>query len=306
MTLTLRSLTADDGQAMADIVGDYDAFHAGVDDRPSADDMLDWWRRVDGGSVGVVGDESRVIGVGFLRTRGSYSIADYYVHPEERGRGAGSLLLDWGERQTVEAGLSAVRPGATAKDAGGKELLESLGYHYIRSFYRMAVDLDEPPPGPVWPEGFSVALEPDEAHLLYATLEEAFEDHWGHEDRTFEEWMRQNAPLDQRLCYLVRTEDGTPAAAEICDEERFGSAWVSILGVRSGWRRRGLGEALLHQAFYDLYARGRHRISLGVDAENTTGATRLYERVGMRVSLRDDAYEKVLQPSGEEGATKLG
>ena len=290
---------------MADIVGDYDAFHAGVDDRPSAEDMLQWWRRVNGGSVGVVDEDGRVIGVGFLRIRGSYTIADYYVHPEKRGRGAGSLLLGWGERRTAETGLSSVRPGTTARDTHGKELLERRGYRYIRSFYRMVIDLDEPPPSPVWPDGFGVALEPAEERLIYETLEEAFEDHFGHEPRTFEEWIAQNGPLVERLCYVVRTEDGTPAAAQVCDEDRFGTAWVSILGVLPAWRRRGLGEALLRQAFHDLYARGRHRIALAVDAENTTGATRLYERVGMQVSLRDDAYEKVL-PDGEVGATKLG
>ena len=307
MTLALRPLTAEDGEAMAEIVGDYDAFHAGAEDRPSAADMLDWWRRVDVGSTGVV-DESenaRLIGVGFLRGRGRFSIADYYVHPDARGRGAGSLLVDWGERRTIEAGLEAVRPGTTANDSEGKELLESRGYRHIRSFYRMAVDLVDPPPTPEWPEGFSVALEPEEAHVLYETLEEAFEDHWGHEHRTFDDWMRQNAPLEERLCYVVRTAEGTPAAAQVCDEERFGSAWVSILGVRGPWRRKGLGAALLQQAFHDLFARGRRRVSLGVDAENTTGATRLYERVGMTVTLRDDAYEKVLEPAGVGGGTKL-
>jgi len=305
VSLTLRPLTADDGQAMADIVGDYDAFHSGIDDRPTAEDMLKWWRRVNGGSVGVVDEDGRMIGVGYLRKRGSYTIADYFVHPESQERCAGSLLLDWGERRTVEEGLSAVRPGATARDERGKELLERRGYRYIRSFYRMVIDLAEQPFPPVWPDGFRVAFEPGAERLIHETLEEAFEDHFGHEPRTFEQWIAQNGPLDRRLCYVVRTEDGTPAAAQVVDEENFGTAWVSILGVRPAWRRRGLGEALLRQAFHDLYARGRDRITLAVDAENTTGATRLYERVGMRVSLRDDAFEKVL-PGGEVDATKLG
>jgi mycothiol synthase len=308
VTLALRPLTAEDGEEMAKIVGDYDAFHAGVEDRPSAKDMLDWWRRVDLGSTGVIdeNENGRLIGVGYLRSRGPFSIADYYVHPDARRRGAASLLVDWGERCTAEAGLGAVRSGTTANDSEGKELLESRGYRYIRSFYRMAVDLVEAPTAPVWPAGFSAALEPHEAHVLYETLEEAFEDHWGHEPRTFEQWMKQNAPLDERLCYVVRTEEGTPAAAQVCDEERFGSALVAILGVRAQWRRQGLGEALLQQAFRDLYARGRRRVALGVDAENTTGATRLYERVGMTVVLRDDAYEKMLEPAGVGGGTKLG
>jgi ribosomal protein S18 acetylase RimI-like enzyme len=293
VTLSLRPLTADDAAAIATIVGDYDAYHAGSADRPSAEDMLDWWSRVEQ-SLGVV-DEDRLIAVGFLRPRGSYYIADYFVHPDERGRGAASMLLDWGERAAAEAGLSSVRTGLSARDTGGKELLDRRGYRYIRSFYRMAIDLDEEPPAPAWPEGFTVALEPDEGHVLYETLEEAFEDHWGHEPRTFEQWIAQNGPLADRLCYVVRAEDGTPAAAQVCDEERFGTALVAILGVRPAFRRHGLGEALLRQAFHDLYARGRRRVSLGVDAENTTGATRLYERVGMHVTLQDDAYEKLLE-----------
>ena len=293
MSLSLRALTADDAAAVATIVGDYDAHHAGVEDRPSPEDMFHWWSRVEH-TVGVE-DGDGLIGAGFLRPRGSYYIADYFVHPEQRGRAAASLLLDWGEQEAAAAGLSSIRTALSARDEGGKELLDRRGYGYIRSFYRMAIDLDEQPPAPEWPRGFTVALEPEQEHVLYQTLEEAFSDHWGHEQRTFEQWIAQNGPLEERLCYVVRTESGTPAAAQICDEERFGTAWVSILGVRAAWRKRGLGEALLHQAFHDLYARGRPRVTLGVDAENTTGATRLYERVGMHVTLQDDAYEKLLE-----------
>ena len=83
-------------------------------------------------------------------------------------------------------------------------------------------------------------------------------------------------------------------AAEFCNEERFGVGWVDVLGVRRDWRRRGLGEALLHLAFRELYDRGQRRVGLGVDAENTTGATHLYERVGMKPSSQDDVYEKPL------------
>ena len=44
----------------------------------------------------------------------------------------------------------------------------------------------------------------------------------------------------------------------------------------------GLGEGLLRTAFATLHARGLRRVGLGVDAENVTGALRLYERAGMR------------------------
>ena len=35
-------------------------------------------------------------------------------------------------------------------------------------------------------------------------------------------------------------------------------------------------------------------VGLGVDAENETGATRLYDRVGMRVAFRVNAFRKDL------------
>jgi hypothetical protein len=38
---------------------------------------------------------------------------------------------------------------------------------------------------------------------------------------------------------------------------------------------------------------------LGVDSQNLTGATRLYERAGMHVALQHDTYEKELRPGVE-------
>ena len=49
---------------------------------------------------------------------------------------------------------------------------------------------------------------------------------------------------------------------------------------------------LLH-TFGEFYRRGVNRISLGVDAENPTGATQLYESVGMHVELEDAVFEKM-------------
>jgi ribosomal protein S18 acetylase RimI-like enzyme len=69
---------------------------------------------------------------------------------------------------------------------------------------------------------------------------------------------------------------------------------VGTLAVRPRWRRRGLGEALLRAAFAALYERGRRRVGLGVDAENVTGALRLYERVGMRVIRQSDNWVREL------------
>ena len=53
--------------------------------------------------------------------------------------------------------------------------------------------------------------------------------------------------------------------------------------MRRAWRKQGLGEALLLHSFATFRKRGYTRATLGVDASSPTGATRLYERAGMRV-----------------------
>ena len=141
--------------------------------------------------------------------------------------------------------------------------------------------------------------------MLYETLEEAFEDHSGPRAEEIEEWMKQNAPLDERLCYVVRTEDETPAAAKSATR----SASAPPGSRSSACDPRG-GEGASAKRFSSRRSttstRGDADGSLGVDAENETGATRLYERVGMTVTLQDDAYEKVLEPARVGGGTKLG
>ena len=76
--------------------------------------------------------------------------------------------------------------------------------------------------------------------------------------------------------------------------EEPGVGWIGILGVRRPWRRRGLGRALLLHAFHEFRARGFTEAGLGLDAASLTGATRLYESVGMHVSAQFDFYEKQL------------
>ncbi len=70
--------------------------------------------------------------------------------------------------------------------------------------------------------------------------------------------------------------------------------WVRVLGVKWPWRRRGLGLALLLHSFGELLRRGIRTVGLGVDAENLTGAVRLYERAGMWVEHRYDICERRL------------
>jgi hypothetical protein len=46
--------------------------------------------------------------------------------------------------------------------------------------------------------------------------------------------------------------------------------------------------------FREFYDRGLPRVTLGVDAESPTGATKLYESVGMEVEQENVVFEKAL------------
>ncbi len=57
---------------------------------------------------------------------------------------------------------------------------------------------------------------------------------------------------------------------------------IDELGVRPAWRRRGVGRALLLEAFRALRDRGLSAVELEVDSDNRSGALRFYEAAGMR------------------------
>ena len=89
---------------------------------------------------------------------------------------------------------------------------------------------------------------------------------------------------------MLAEENGEPVGVAICERGIEGdehTGWIHVLAVRRPWRG-GLGSALLRASFAALMSAGLRRAMLGVDAENTTGAVRLYERAGMRVAHRSE------------------
>lgn len=156
----------------------------------------------------------------------------------------------------------------------------------------MAIDLEDEPAEP------AVAVETfrqEDAHAFHAANEEAFEDHWEPHPESFETWWaRQQARenYDPSAWFLVR--DGDEVAAIARNELRESGGYVGSLGVRRAWRGRGYGRALLLHSFREFRRRGMTRATLGVDASNPTGATRLYESVGMHVELEVIVWEKSL------------
>ena len=124
-------------------------------------------------------------------------------------------------------------------------------------------------------------------------LVEAFADHWGNYPEPYAQWVEEEAsgPGYDPTLWLKATAAGEMLGT-LTGNLWGDRGWVGYLGVRASGRGRGIGAALLRESFARFRARGARFAVLNVDAENTTGATALYERVGMRVVNRWDLWER--------------
>ena len=193
-----------------------------------------------------------------------------------------------------------VRGFAQGDDAAARAVYAGNDrWRAIRHTFQMRIDFDGELPEPEWPEGLVLRnLREGEEERAWAATNDAFADHWDFHPRTFDEWMafhHEPHRFDSSLWWLV--DDGEELAAlsinswHASGDPTFG--WVHVLGTRPPWRRRGLATALLLHSFRDFRDRGATRVGLGVDGDNTTGAVRLYESVGMHVARRNDIYELI-------------
>jgi len=255
--------------------------------------------------------------VGFAGVDGSAPYVMYWgwgdVHPEFLGRGIGAALVGWVEargRQQLDEAPEGTRvvvlQEVHKQDRATCALLEASGYQLVRSYSRMIIEMDAPPPEPVLPEGIAIRTFVRETDLkpVVAAARDAFRDHWGDVEKPFDDdlrdmihWLDNSKNIDPSLWFLA-VERNEIAGMSLCRPrmpEDGGMAYVDTLGVRRPWRRQGIGLALLLHSFAEIYRRGKRKVALDVDAESLTGATGLYEKAGMRVQRQGLNYELVLR-----------
>ena len=222
------------------------------------------------------------------------------VHPEHRGRGLGAALLDRLEARASDRLRGIASPvlhvAVTDTDALAAALVRTRGFERVRTFRHLKLDLDGSPRDPGEPPvGIEIrGIEPGrDLRRVHAILVEAFSREWGYRVIPFDEWVGlevETASYDPSL-WLLAT-DGNEAVGALSAVVRGDRGWVDELGVRAPWRGRGIASALLRRAFATFASRGLARIMLNVDSENSTGAVRLYESVGMGTLRAWDVYEK--------------
>ena len=247
----------------------------------------------------------------------------FSVDPDFENQGLENYLLEWGEKNALQV-LDRVDPELRIamwsvsfhNVESSRKAMEAAGMKQIRHSFRMRIEMDDPPPEPIWPEG--VILKPydpeKDAFAVYQVDDEVFQDHFGYVKELEEEaygkflhYMTGSDAYDPTLWFLAMDEE---EIAGICLCRKYGdegqdTGHISVLGVRRPWRRKGIALALLQHALGEFYRRGKSKVDLGVDADSLTGATDLYLKAGMYVLRQNDLYEKELRPGKDVSVTSL-
>lgn len=231
-----------------------------------------------------------------------------WVRPAWRRNRLGRALLGWTEARAEEVARVDGRPRERVLSAwpdedqvGAVALYESAGYRIVRFGFMMVRDLTEPIPDRSLPEGLEVRpVDPADHRRIWDADVEAFVDHWNHGERTdadFERWYA-SPDLDTSLWQVAW--DGDEVAGSVMPfvfanenvELGIQRGWLEHISVRRAWRRRGLASALIARSLVALREQGLTQAALGVDAENISGALRVYESLGFRRHRTGVSYRK--------------
>jgi mycothiol synthase len=310
--LLVRPASEQDGGPIADLLDSCTREYLG---RPTGPDEVKS-RLTEAGSypeldsVLVTSAEGDALGFGHVWQAADADIRCFArVAPTARGGGIGSLLLErLEERATELAGDRSARLSTTswANDETAPSVLLGAGFAATRFFVRMRRPLDGEIDEPRWPSNLQVRIfrpgADDDA--LFEAFCEAFAEHWGHEHPDPSVWWhdhrdRPRANFDPSLWLLAL--DGEELAGFVLgkleDEEDELHGHVAQIGVRPKWRGAGLGHALLLASLHEFRRRGADVATLNVDAENVTGALRLYAKAGMQAQPLFTIWSKEISSS---------
>ena len=257
-----------------------------------------------------LGDRIVAISHELVSVRDGVRVYDSYghVHPDVRRRGIGRAMLRNAEtrlraRAVAEGGGTGVFLGSWAFEMspGSVALLDAEGYQVVRWFFEMERPTADPLLEAPLPDGLELRpVCPEDVRPVLMADFEAFQDHWG--ARPFsEEAIREveGSPHTDPSLWMVAWAGDEVAGSVLGsifpdDNEASGvqRGWLDRVSVRRPWRHRGVARALIVAAIRALRERGMEVASLGVDAENQTGALGLYEGLGFRPVKRAMAYRK--------------
>lgn len=287
---TIRPTTSEDAADLLALVHASDVVAVGFADF----DPSDVTEALKGAaSVVAAGPDGELMGWGYLEnsTGGERDFLEVYVHPEG-GLPAQRPLLAHMSAVVRDRGNNA-RAGAIPSELEWIASLENAGFAFLKQYARMQIALPavlDPVPG------VSVrAVAQEELESFYGIIETAFQDTPDYQPKSYEQWLARYAE-DRHVDWdewLVAVVDGQLVGAlQSKAAEGESEGWVQNLAVLREFRKRGVGRALLAEAFAIYARKGYPEAGLGVDLANPTQAIKLYTGVGMTPAYRANIYEQ--------------
>lgn len=247
------------------------------------------------------------------RDTGSTIYCSGVVHPQLRRRGLGRRLLETAFARAAEC-LDEIEDGqvnfqGSRRDVeeDRKALYEEFGMSPVRYWVNLARPIGNGLPPVNLPAGIRLrTFDPEsDAETVWQVDNTAFRDHWNHTGWKLEDlfhWIKM--PHFRPELWFLAEEEATCSVVGI-GLNVIDPDWIAQTGRQEGCvdtlavlrehRHRGLGTALLAHSLHVLRQEGMEAAHLHADAENLTGAMRLYERVGFQIRKTQVSHRKVLR-----------
>ena len=234
-----------------------------------------------------------------------------FLTPIWRRKGIGQAMLQWTEDRLREIATShaperekCFQTFSAEAQTGLTAMLEKNDYQAVRYFYEMVRPSLDNIPDFALPEGLEVrAVLPEHYRAIWEADMEAFQDHWGYTTPTedeYEAWLANKVVFQPHL-WKIAWDIATDQVAgqvktfiNVEENKKFNRqrGYTEFISVRRPWRKRGLARALIVQSLLAQKAAGMTESALGVDTENLSGATHVYEDCGFQVVKRNAVYRK--------------
>jgi len=230
------------------------------------------------------------------------------VDPEARGQGAGWALMEWGVAR-AEARLRSrdhdlprcIRVEAFDWMEANHRLYGHFGFTPVRWFEELVRPLVDLPAVQVADGVVLRPWPPDQDEVLRTVRNAAFADHWG------------SAPIDQASWHslvrghgaradlsVVAVEEATGEVVALCVNQSYPEddaltgrqeAWIQNLATAGPWRGRGLASSMIAWSLAAFAEAGFSHAMIAVDADNLTGAARLYRSLGFERERRSITHQ---------------
>ncbi len=232
-----------------------------------------------------------------------------FLLPAFRGQGVERDMLAFNEARLRQIAASHPAGGqyfhcwASQSETNWCALLEAAGYQPVRyGFSMVRPDLENIPDLPL-PAGLELRpAHPADYRTIWEAAREAFRDHWGMvewPEEQYAEWLELPTFMPHLWQVAWAGDEVAGMVLNFIDEAEnaeYGRrrGYTETICVRRPWRRLGLARALIARSFQVLKNQGMTEAALGVDAENISGALRLYQSMGFQVIKQHITYRKPL------------